>query len=94
MKWLIIRNVEGGAITVERLAPDAKGFPQPTGEIETLEADLSRIPGTGQGCRPVLFCPDVGPPEVRDGVVQVGSEHDDRRGYFRAGGDMVPTNAR
>ena len=40
MKWLsTIKNVEAGAITVEKMALDESGFPQPTGEVETLEAD-------------------------------------------------------
>jgi NADPH-dependent glutamate synthase beta subunit-like oxidoreductase len=40
MKWLsTIKNVEAGSITVEKMALDDKGFPQPTGEFETLQAD-------------------------------------------------------
>ena len=40
MKWLsTIKNVEAGSITVEKMALDDKGFPQPTGVFETLEAD-------------------------------------------------------
>ena len=40
MKWLsTIKNVEEGKITVEKMVLDDKGFPQPTGEVETLEAD-------------------------------------------------------
>ncbi len=40
MKWLsTIKNVEGGQMTIEKMKLDEKGFPQPTGEFETLEAD-------------------------------------------------------
>ena len=40
IKWLsTIKNVEAGSITVEKMALDDKGFPQPTGEFETLQAD-------------------------------------------------------
>jgi NADPH-dependent glutamate synthase beta subunit-like oxidoreductase len=40
MKWLsTIKNVEAGSITVEKMVLDEKGFPQPTGELETLQAD-------------------------------------------------------
>ena len=40
MKWLsTIKKVETGSITVEKMKLDEKGFPQPTGEFETLEAD-------------------------------------------------------
>ena len=43
MKWLsTIKNVEAGSITVEKMELDEKGFPQPTGEFETLEADSRR----------------------------------------------------
>ena len=55
MKWLsTIRNVETGSITVEKMVLDEKGFPQPTGEFETLEADFGRA-GTGPGCGPFPF---------------------------------------
>src|SRR5205814_9453494 len=41
IKWLsTIKNMaDEGTLTVEKMALDAKGFPQPTGELETLEAD-------------------------------------------------------
>ncbi len=41
MKWLsTIKSVEGGSMIVEKMRLDERGFPQPTGEFETLEADL------------------------------------------------------
>ena len=83
MKWLsTIKNVEAGSITVEKMALDDKGFPQPTGEFETLEAD-SVVLALGQDVDLSLL---QGVPglEVKDGVVQVGPEHDDRaRRHFR-----------
>ena len=41
IKWLstIKQAGEGGALTIEKMELDDKGFPQPTGEFETLEAD-------------------------------------------------------
>jgi len=40
IKWLsTIKQADGASITVEKMALDAKGFPQPTGEFETLAAD-------------------------------------------------------
>src|SRR6266540_1745878 len=40
MKWLsTIKRMDEGVITVEKMVLDATGFPQPTGEFETLEAD-------------------------------------------------------
>src|SRR5438105_123847 len=40
MKWLsTIKRMDEGRITVEKMVLDAKGFPQPTRELETLAAD-------------------------------------------------------
>jgi NADPH-dependent glutamate synthase beta subunit-like oxidoreductase len=89
MKWLsTIKQVDEGRIAVERMELDESGFPQPTGEVEELEAD-SVVLALGQDVDLSLLdhVPGI---EVDDGVVQV-----DRRmmtgheGVF-AGGDMVP----
>jgi 2-oxoacid:acceptor oxidoreductase delta subunit (pyruvate/2-ketoisovalerate family) len=88
-RWLsTIKEAAAGVLTVEKMELDAKGFPQPTGELETIETDtlvlalgqdvdlslLDRVPGL----------------EIRDGVVQVdGTMMTGRPGIF-AGGDMVP----
>ena len=40
IKWLTsIKEIVGPSLTVERMTLDENGRPQPTGEIETLEAD-------------------------------------------------------
>ena len=40
MKWLsTIKRMDEGVLTVEKMQLDEKGFPQPTGEFETLEAN-------------------------------------------------------
>ncbi len=73
MKWLsTIRNVETGSITVEKMILDEKGFPQPTGEFETLEAD-SVVLALGQDVDLSLL---EGVPglEVKDGAVQIGPD--------------------
>ncbi len=91
MKWLsTIKQVgDGGVLTVEKMALDDKGFPQPTGEIETLEAD-SVVLALGQDVDLSLL---EGVPglEVRERVVQVGPNM--MTGYpgIFAGGDMVPS---
>ena len=73
MKWLsTIRNVETGAITVEKMTLDEKGFPQPTGEFETLEAD-SVVLALGQDVDLSLLEAVPGL-EVKDGIVQVGPD--------------------
>ena len=43
MKWLsTIKSVEAGSITVEKMALDDKGFPQPTGEFEIPAGGFGR----------------------------------------------------
>jgi len=90
MKWLsTIKQVgDGGTLTVERMELDASGFPQPTGQMETLEAD-SLILALGQDVDLSLL---EGVPglEVKDGVVQVDSHMMTGHAGIFAGGDMVP----
>jgi NADPH-dependent glutamate synthase beta subunit-like oxidoreductase len=91
IKWLsTIRSVaDGGTLTVEKMALDDKGFPQPTGELETLEAD-SVVLALGQDVDLSLL---QGVPglEVKDGVVQVGPNMMTGYAGLFAGGDMVPS---
>jgi len=90
MKWLsTIKNVEAGSITVEKMALDDKGFPQPTGEFETLQAD-SVVLALGQDVDLSLL---QGVPglDVKDGVVQVGANMMTGVAGIFAGGDMVPS---
>ena len=88
-RWLTtIKQVDGGAMTVERMELDDTGFPQPTGEVDELAAD-SLVLALGQDTDLSLLdaMPDVA---VDDGVVQVdGTLMTGRPGVF-AGGDMVP----
>jgi NADPH-dependent glutamate synthase beta subunit-like oxidoreductase len=89
VKWLTtIRQAGESSITVEKMRLDEKGNPQPTGELETLEAD-SVILALGQDVDLSLL-DGVPGLEVKDGVVQVGP--DMMTGYpgIFAGGDMVP----
>jgi 2-oxoacid:acceptor oxidoreductase delta subunit (pyruvate/2-ketoisovalerate family) len=89
MKWLsTIKSARGGSLVLERMELDETGFPQPTGELEELEAD-SLILALGQEAD-LAFLDGVEGLEVRDGVVQVDEQmRTGRRGVF-AGGDMVP----
>ena len=85
IKWLsTIKQASEKEITVEKMALDDKGFPQPTGEFETLEADLVAL-ALGQDVDLGLL---YGVPglDVSDGVVKVASNM--MTGH--AGGDMVP----
>jgi 2-oxoacid:acceptor oxidoreductase delta subunit (pyruvate/2-ketoisovalerate family) len=67
---------------------DARGFPQPTGELETLAAD-SVVLALGQDVDLSLL---EGVPglELKDGVVQVGADMMTGHAGIFAGGDMVP----
>ena len=89
MKWLsTIKQAGADSITVEKMALDEKGFPQPTGEFETLAAD-SLVLALGQDVDLSLLSGVPGL-EIRDGVVQVdGRMMTGHAGIF-AGGDMVP----
>ncbi|MFO1326012.1 MAG: NAD(P)-binding protein [Rubrivivax sp.] len=93
VKWLsTIREAgDGGALTIEKMVLDAQGVPQPTGELETLEAD-SLVLALGQDVDLSLL---QGVPglQLQDGVVQVDPQTlmTGRAGLF-AGGDMVPAD--
>ena len=91
VKWLSTIKQQGdqGTLTIEKMALDDKGNPQPTGEFETLESD-SLVLALGQDVDLGLL---EGVPglTVKDGVVQVdpATLMTGRAGLF-AGGDMVP----
>ena len=74
IKWLstIKQADEARSITVEKMALDEKGFPQPTGEFETLEAD-SLVLALGQDVDLSLL-DGVPGLTMKDGVVQVGAD--------------------
>ena len=77
MKWLSsIRHAREGSLVLERMELDEDGFPQPTGQLEELEAD-SLVLALGQEADLSLLEGVTGL-EVQDGVVKVAPEHDDR----------------
>jgi 2-oxoacid:acceptor oxidoreductase delta subunit (pyruvate/2-ketoisovalerate family) len=89
IRWLsTIRQASESSITIERMELDASGFPQPTGELETLAAD-SVVLALGQDVDLSLL---EGVPglELADGVVQVGPNMMTGHAGIFAGGDMVP----
>jgi 2-oxoacid:acceptor oxidoreductase delta subunit (pyruvate/2-ketoisovalerate family) len=89
MKWLsTITHMEGGKLSVERMELDETGFPQPTGELEELEAD-SLVLALGQETD-LSLVQGVDGIEVVDGVVKVGSNMMTSAPGIFAGGDMVP----
>jgi len=88
--WLeTIKQIDQTTFTVERMELDETGWPQPTGEFETIEAD-SLILALGQNVD-TSFLENVPGLEIsKDGVVQVDETM--MTGYpgLFAGGDMVP----
>ena len=89
VKWLsTIKHADESAITIEKMQLDESGFPQPTGEFETIEAD-SLVLALGQDVDLSLL---EGVPglEVTDGVVKVAPNMMTGHPGIFAGGDMVP----
>jgi 2-oxoacid:acceptor oxidoreductase delta subunit (pyruvate/2-ketoisovalerate family) len=90
MKWLsTIKSVGGGSMTIEKMKLDTTGFPQPTGEFETLEAD-SLVLALGQDVDLSLLehAPGIA---IEKGVVKVGPDMMTGRAGVFAGGDMSPS---
>jgi len=90
MKWLsTIKRMDEGVLTVEKMQLDSTGFPQPTGEFETLETD-SLVLALGQDVDLSLLdgVPGLG---IKDGVVQVAANMMTGYAGIFAGGDMVPS---
>jgi len=88
MRWLSTVSEAGdGALTIEKMELDDRGFPQPTGEFEQLEADaLVLALGQQADLRLLAGLPDV---TVAGGVVEVAeSMMTGQPGVF-AGGDAV-----
>jgi len=89
MKWLsTVKRAEPGVLTIERMELDETGFPQPTGELEELEAD-ALVLALGQESDLGLLDGVTGI-EVDDGVVRVGQNLMTGHPGIFAGGDMVP----
>ena len=88
LMWLsTIANAEGEEVTIEKMRLDDDGFPQPTGEFETMPAD-SVVLALGQSADLALLDNLPGLQREKD-VVQVAP--DMMTGYpgVFAGGDMV-----
>jgi NADPH-dependent glutamate synthase beta subunit-like oxidoreductase len=88
VKWLsTIREAGESSITVEKMTLDEKGMAQPTGELETLEAD-SVVLALGQDVDLALL-DGVPGLEIDGGVVKVDANMMTGHPGIFAGGDMV-----
>jgi NADPH-dependent glutamate synthase beta subunit-like oxidoreductase len=89
MRWLsTIKSADEGELVIEKMELDESGYPQPTGELETLAAD-SLVLALGQESDLSLLegVPGI---EADDGVVAVGPNMMTGHPGIFAGGDMVP----
>ena len=90
VRWLeTIKQIEETTFTVEKMALDETGWPQPTGEFETIEAD-TLVLALGQNAD-TRFMEDVPGVEIgKDGVAQVDRQMMTGHAGLFCGGDMVP----
>lgn len=91
INWLrSIKSIDQSSITVEVMAINDQGYPEPTGQIETLEAD-TLILALGQDTETDFLKAIPGIEFKKDGTVIV--DHNMMTGHdgIFAGGDMVPS---
>ena len=90
IKWLSTIKAAGDqSFVVEKMKLDESGFPQPTGEFETIEAD-SLVLALGQEAD-LRFLENLPGLEIADGVVKVNAQMMTGAPGVFAGGDMVPS---
>jgi len=82
-----IKKVEGKTITCEKMVLDDKGYPQPGGAFETMEAD-SIVLALGQDADLSLLAGDASF-KVESGMVKVNAAMMTGHAGIFAGGDMV-----
>ncbi len=91
INWLrTIRKMDEGKVTVEKMKLNEDGWPEPTGEFETIEADTV-ILALGQQTDSAFLEKLDGVEFGRNGVVKVDSSMMTGHPGVFAGGDMVPS---
>jgi NADPH-dependent glutamate synthase beta subunit-like oxidoreductase len=92
INWLrTIKQIDQTTFTVEKMAIDENGRPQPTGEMETLEAD-ALILALGQDVDTGFLRETPGVEFKKDGTVIVDENMMTGHPGLFAGGDMVPSD--
>ena len=90
MRWLsTVSRIDGDRIVLERMRLNDEGFPEPTGEFETLAAD-SLVLALGQDTDLSLLEGELGV-TIEDGVVKVSPAMLAAPNGIFAGGDAVPS---
>ena len=90
VRWLeTIKQIEETTFTVEKMALDETGWPQPTGTFETIEAD-TLVLALGQNADTRFLAAVPGVEIAKDGVVQVDAQMMTGHPGVFCGGDMVP----
>ncbi|MDP4199555.1 MAG: NAD(P)-binding protein [Bacteroidota bacterium] len=90
-RWLeTIKHMNDESITVEKMALDADGYPQPTGEFEVISGDMVVL-ALGQDVDSSILDSIPGIEHNKDGVVKVGANMMTGHAGIFAGGDMVPS---
>jgi 2-oxoacid:acceptor oxidoreductase delta subunit (pyruvate/2-ketoisovalerate family) len=91
VNWLrTITSMDATGFTIEKMELDEDGWPQPTGEFETIEAD-TLVMALGQNVDTSILENLPGASVKKDGVVEVGSDMMTGHPGIFAGGDMVPS---
>ena len=90
INWLqTIKQIDATTFTVEKMKIDEDGWPQPTGEFETIEAD-TLVLALGQNVDTAFLEKVPGVAIAKDGVVEVDAHMMTGHPGLFAGGDMVP----
>ena len=90
VNWLrTITESDEHGFKIEKMTLDENGWPQPTGEYETIEAD-SLVLALGQNVDQGILTNLPGVSLNADGVVEVGADMATAFDGVFAGGDMVP----
>ena len=90
VNWLrTITESDEHGFKIEKMTLDENGWPQPTGEYETIEAD-SLVLALGQNVDQSILTNLPGVALNKDGVVEVGVDMATAFNGVFAGGDMVP----
>jgi NADPH-dependent glutamate synthase beta subunit-like oxidoreductase len=92
--WLrTIKQIHPGKIEVKKMALDAKGYLQPTGEVEFIEAD-ALILALGQQTHSQFLKAIPGIKITKDGSVEVNDQMMSGFAGIFAGGDMITEEKR